>query len=138
MCACLAWLLQGTDMEPSLYRCSNINCKASPLNFVVQMSNKLILDIRRYIKKYYEVSIHDFFYTHNLRFGTCYKIKQCGFVFLFFLWNENFYKSWEENDLLFHWVLHLFQRNILNSEFFAFKEKWGYIIGKCFKLLLPT
>ncbi|XP_035872605.1 DNA polymerase alpha catalytic subunit isoform X3 [Phyllostomus discolor] len=44
----------GTDMEPSLYRCSNINCKASPLNSVVQMSNKLILDIRRYIKKYYE------------------------------------------------------------------------------------
>ncbi|XP_053511751.1 DNA polymerase alpha catalytic subunit isoform X2 [Artibeus jamaicensis] len=44
----------GTDMEPSLYRCSNITCKASPLNSVVQMSNKLILDIRRYIKKYYE------------------------------------------------------------------------------------
>nr|KAF6492807.1 DNA polymerase alpha 1, catalytic subunit [Molossus molossus] len=44
----------GTDMEPSLYRCSNINCKASPLNFMVQLSNKLILDIRRCIKKYYE------------------------------------------------------------------------------------
>ncbi|XP_036916585.1 DNA polymerase alpha catalytic subunit isoform X2 [Sturnira hondurensis] len=44
----------GADMEPSLYRCSNVNCTASPLNSVVQMSNKLILDIRRYIKKYYE------------------------------------------------------------------------------------
>ncbi|XP_008146607.2 DNA polymerase alpha catalytic subunit [Eptesicus fuscus] len=44
----------GTDMEPSLYRCSNINCKASPLNFIVQLSNKLILDIRRCIRKYYE------------------------------------------------------------------------------------
>ncbi|XP_036160449.1 DNA polymerase alpha catalytic subunit isoform X2 [Myotis myotis] len=44
----------GTDLEPSLYRCSNINCKASPMNFIVQLSNKLILDIRRCIKKYYE------------------------------------------------------------------------------------
>ncbi|KAF4027243.1 hypothetical protein G4228_018762 [Cervus hanglu yarkandensis] len=44
----------GTDMEPSLYRCSNINCKASPLTFMVQLSNKLIMDIRRCIKKYYE------------------------------------------------------------------------------------
>ncbi|XP_026952526.1 DNA polymerase alpha catalytic subunit isoform X3 [Sagmatias obliquidens] len=44
----------GTDMEPSLYRCSNIDCKASPLTFMVQLSNKLIMDIRRCIKKYYE------------------------------------------------------------------------------------
>uniref|UniRef100_A0A8D0VE40 DNA polymerase n=1 Tax=Sus scrofa TaxID=9823 RepID=A0A8D0VE40_PIG len=44
----------GTDMEPSLYRCSNISCKASPLTFMVQLSNKLIMDIRRCIKKYYE------------------------------------------------------------------------------------
>ncbi|XP_017526531.2 DNA polymerase alpha catalytic subunit isoform X2 [Manis javanica] len=44
----------GTDMEPSLYRCSNIDCKASPLTFTVQLSNKLIIDIRRCIKKYYE------------------------------------------------------------------------------------
>nr|XP_044619560.1 DNA polymerase alpha catalytic subunit isoform X3 [Equus asinus] len=44
----------GKDMEPSLYRCSNIDCKASPLTFMVQLSNKLILDIRRCIKKYYE------------------------------------------------------------------------------------
>ncbi|XP_004872292.1 DNA polymerase alpha catalytic subunit isoform X2 [Heterocephalus glaber] len=44
----------GTDLEPSLYRCSNIDCKASPLTFVVQLSNKLIMDIRRCIKKYYD------------------------------------------------------------------------------------
>ncbi|XP_006835733.1 PREDICTED: DNA polymerase alpha catalytic subunit [Chrysochloris asiatica] len=44
----------GTDMEPSLYRCSNIDCKASPLAFTVQLSNKLIMDIRRCIKKYYD------------------------------------------------------------------------------------
>ncbi|KAM9577340.1 DNA polymerase alpha catalytic subunit isoform 1-T1 [Trichechus inunguis] len=44
----------GTDMEPSLYRCSNIDCKASPLTFTVQLSNKLIMDIRRCIKKYYD------------------------------------------------------------------------------------
>lgn len=41
-------------MEPSLYRCSNIDCKASPLTFTVQLSNKLIMDIRRFIKKYYD------------------------------------------------------------------------------------
>uniref|UniRef100_A0A452U9H9 DNA polymerase alpha catalytic subunit n=1 Tax=Ursus maritimus TaxID=29073 RepID=A0A452U9H9_URSMA len=44
----------GTDMEPSLYRCSNIDCKASPLTFMVQLSNKLIMDMRRCVKKYYE------------------------------------------------------------------------------------
>ncbi|XP_036083086.1 DNA polymerase alpha catalytic subunit isoform X2 [Rousettus aegyptiacus] len=44
----------GNDMELSLFRCSNIDCKASPLNFMVQLNNKLILDIRRYIKKYYQ------------------------------------------------------------------------------------
>ncbi|XP_049622790.1 DNA polymerase alpha catalytic subunit [Suncus etruscus] len=44
----------GSDMEPSLHRCSNINCKASPLTFIVQLSNKLIMDMRRCVKKYYE------------------------------------------------------------------------------------
>ncbi|XP_075815002.1 DNA polymerase alpha catalytic subunit isoform X2 [Microtus pennsylvanicus] len=46
----------GIDMEPSLYRCSNIDCKASPLTFMVQLSNKLIMDIRHCIKKYYDYS----------------------------------------------------------------------------------
>ncbi|XP_006921022.1 DNA polymerase alpha catalytic subunit [Pteropus alecto] len=45
-CTCLSWLL--------LFRCSNIDCKTSPLNFMVQLNNKLILDIRRYIRKYYQ------------------------------------------------------------------------------------
>ncbi|XP_069896793.1 DNA polymerase alpha catalytic subunit isoform X4 [Dipodomys merriami] len=44
----------GTDMEPSLYRCSNIDCNASPLSFMVQLSNKLIMDIRQFIQKYYD------------------------------------------------------------------------------------
>ncbi|XP_039728404.1 DNA polymerase alpha catalytic subunit [Pteropus medius] len=44
----------GNDMELSLFRCSNIDCKTSPLNFMVQLNNKLILDIRRYIRKYYQ------------------------------------------------------------------------------------
>ncbi|XP_053436555.1 DNA polymerase alpha catalytic subunit isoform X2 [Nycticebus coucang] len=44
----------GTEMEPSLYRCSNIDCKASPLTFTAQLSNKVIMDIRRFIKKYYD------------------------------------------------------------------------------------
>ncbi|KAL6084330.1 hypothetical protein STEG23_004546, partial [Scotinomys teguina] len=44
----------GIDMEPSLYRCSNVDCKASPLTFMVQLSNKLIMDIRHFIKKYYD------------------------------------------------------------------------------------
>ncbi|XP_028655248.1 DNA polymerase alpha catalytic subunit isoform X1 [Erpetoichthys calabaricus] len=43
----------GKVIEPSLIRCSNITCEASPLSFVTQMCNKLILDIRRHIKMYY-------------------------------------------------------------------------------------
>ncbi|KAM9037624.1 DNA polymerase alpha catalytic subunit isoform 1-T1 [Sarcophilus harrisii] len=43
----------GTQMEPSLFRCRNLDCDASPITFVIQLNNKLILDIRRYIKKYY-------------------------------------------------------------------------------------
>ncbi|XP_044526087.1 DNA polymerase alpha catalytic subunit [Gracilinanus agilis] len=43
----------GTQIEPSLFRCCNIDCKASPMTFADQLNNKLILDIRRCIKKYY-------------------------------------------------------------------------------------
>uniref|UniRef100_A0A5F8GFC4 DNA polymerase n=1 Tax=Monodelphis domestica TaxID=13616 RepID=A0A5F8GFC4_MONDO len=43
----------GTQIEPSLFRCCNIDCKASPMTFTDQLNNKLILDIRRCIKKYY-------------------------------------------------------------------------------------
>ncbi|XP_027861334.1 DNA polymerase alpha catalytic subunit isoform X1 [Xiphophorus couchianus] len=43
----------GDRAEPSLMRCCHIPCTNSPINNVVNMSNKLQLDIRRHIKKYY-------------------------------------------------------------------------------------
>ncbi|OXB62902.1 hypothetical protein ASZ78_001024 [Callipepla squamata] len=43
----------GRFIEPSLQRCSKSECEEPPFNHVVQMNNKLLLDIRRYIKKYY-------------------------------------------------------------------------------------
>ncbi|CAH2220565.1 DNA polymerase alpha catalytic subunit isoform X1 [Pelobates cultripes] len=46
----------GLQIEPSLRRCSKPECDASPLDNVVHLQNKLILDIRRHIKKYYTVS----------------------------------------------------------------------------------
>ncbi|KAI6078741.1 DNA polymerase alpha catalytic subunit isoform X6 [Aix galericulata] len=43
----------GRFIEPSLERCSKSECEESPFNHVVQMNNKLLLDIRRYLRKYY-------------------------------------------------------------------------------------
>ncbi|XP_031752563.1 DNA polymerase alpha catalytic subunit isoform X3 [Xenopus tropicalis] len=43
----------GLQIEPGLKRCSKPECDASPLDYVIQVQNKLLLDIRRYIKKYY-------------------------------------------------------------------------------------
>ncbi|XP_060755721.1 DNA polymerase alpha catalytic subunit isoform X2 [Neoarius graeffei] len=43
----------GSVMEPSLQRCCHIPCNASPLHHAVQIGNKLLLDIRRHIRKYY-------------------------------------------------------------------------------------
>ncbi|XP_069493401.1 DNA polymerase alpha catalytic subunit isoform X2 [Ambystoma mexicanum] len=43
----------GALMEPSLKRCCKPECDASPMHFVIQLQNKLHLDIRRHIKKYY-------------------------------------------------------------------------------------
>uniref|UniRef100_A0A8C2YEZ1 DNA polymerase n=1 Tax=Coturnix japonica TaxID=93934 RepID=A0A8C2YEZ1_COTJA len=43
----------GRFIEPSLQRCSKSDCEEPPFNHVVQMNNKLLLDIRRYLKKYY-------------------------------------------------------------------------------------
>lgn len=71
-------------MELSLFRCSNIDCKTSPLNFMVQLNNKLILDIRRYIRKYYQVSIHNEFFTCTMYLGLVLVSKECGFVLLVF------------------------------------------------------
>ncbi|MCJ8745884.1 hypothetical protein PDJAM_G00135430 [Pangasius djambal] len=43
----------GNVMEPSLKRCCHVPCNASPLHHTVQISNKLLLDIRRHVRKYY-------------------------------------------------------------------------------------
>ncbi|PKU39295.1 hypothetical protein llap_10400 [Limosa lapponica baueri] len=45
----------GRFIEPSLQRCSKTECDEPPFNYVVQMNNKLLLDIRRYLRKYYNV-----------------------------------------------------------------------------------
>ncbi|NXF16602.1 DPOLA polymerase, partial [Rhodinocichla rosea] len=43
----------GRFIEPSLQRCSKTECEEPPFNYVVQMNNKLLLDIRRHLRKYY-------------------------------------------------------------------------------------
>ncbi|KAM4533563.1 DNA polymerase alpha catalytic subunit isoform 2-T2 [Odontesthes bonariensis] len=43
----------GDKLEPSLRRCCHVPCESRPLDCVVNISNKLLLDIRRHIKKYY-------------------------------------------------------------------------------------
>ncbi|KAJ1117106.1 hypothetical protein NDU88_005306 [Pleurodeles waltl] len=43
----------GLQMEPSLKRCCKPGCDASPKDYIIQLQNKLILDIRHHIKKYY-------------------------------------------------------------------------------------
>ncbi|XP_076212107.1 DNA polymerase alpha catalytic subunit isoform X2 [Aptenodytes patagonicus] len=43
----------GRFIEPSLQRCSKTECEEPPFNYVVQMNNKLLMDIRRYLRKYY-------------------------------------------------------------------------------------
>ncbi|MEQ2307673.1 DNA polymerase alpha catalytic subunit, partial [Ameca splendens] len=46
----------GSKVEPSLMRCCHIPCTNRPIDHVVNMSNKLLLDIRRHIKKYYSAA----------------------------------------------------------------------------------
>uniref|UniRef100_A0A3Q4G8D8 DNA polymerase n=1 Tax=Neolamprologus brichardi TaxID=32507 RepID=A0A3Q4G8D8_NEOBR len=43
----------GSTVEPSLMRCCHIPCGGSPADYVVNIRNKLVLDIRRHIKRYY-------------------------------------------------------------------------------------
>ncbi|XP_041067898.1 DNA polymerase alpha catalytic subunit isoform X1 [Carcharodon carcharias] len=43
----------GLQIQPSLLHCSNIDCEALPIRYEVQMCNKLTLDIRRHVKRYY-------------------------------------------------------------------------------------
>lgn len=49
-------LFQGNKVEPGLMRCCHIPCQSRPIDHPVHISNKLLLDIRRHIKKYYSVS----------------------------------------------------------------------------------
>ncbi|XP_028935411.1 DNA polymerase alpha catalytic subunit [Ornithorhynchus anatinus] len=43
----------GFQMQPSLERCGNPACDVSTLTFTTQLINRLILDVRRHIRKYY-------------------------------------------------------------------------------------
>ncbi|XP_035271225.1 DNA polymerase alpha catalytic subunit isoform X1 [Anguilla anguilla] len=43
----------GSMVEPSLLRCCHIPCGGHPIEHLVQISNKLILDIRHHIHRYY-------------------------------------------------------------------------------------
>ncbi|XP_077199119.1 DNA polymerase alpha catalytic subunit isoform X2 [Paroedura picta] len=43
----------GLLIEASLLQCSKKECDESPLKYITQLNNKLILDIRHYIRKYY-------------------------------------------------------------------------------------
>ncbi|XP_018416639.1 PREDICTED: DNA polymerase alpha catalytic subunit [Nanorana parkeri] len=43
----------GLQIEPSLLQCSKPECSSSPLEYTMLIHNKLLLDIRRHIKKYY-------------------------------------------------------------------------------------
>ncbi|XP_028289961.1 DNA polymerase alpha catalytic subunit isoform X2 [Gouania willdenowi] len=43
----------GLTLEPSLMRCCHPPCTASPLDYMVNIQNRLLLNIRRHVKKYY-------------------------------------------------------------------------------------
>ncbi|XP_019718665.1 DNA polymerase alpha catalytic subunit [Hippocampus comes] len=43
----------GSKLEPSFLRCCHVPCGGCPIDYAFNISNKLLLDIRRYIKKYY-------------------------------------------------------------------------------------
>ncbi|XP_069007702.1 DNA polymerase alpha catalytic subunit isoform X1 [Embiotoca jacksoni] len=43
----------GQKLEPSLRRCCHVPCGSSLIDHAVNISNKLLLDIRRHIKRYY-------------------------------------------------------------------------------------
>ncbi|KAI4797528.1 hypothetical protein KUCAC02_025015, partial [Chaenocephalus aceratus] len=45
----------GLKCEPSLLRCCHLPCGERPIDQAVNICNKLLLDIRRHIKKYYSV-----------------------------------------------------------------------------------
>ncbi|CAM4722751.1 unnamed protein product [Leuciscus chuanchicus] len=43
----------GSTLQPSLKNCCHIPCGGSPMEYPIRISNKLQLDIRRHIRKYY-------------------------------------------------------------------------------------
>ncbi|KAJ8385816.1 hypothetical protein AAFF_G00181720 [Aldrovandia affinis] len=43
----------GTTLEPSLLRCCHVPCGGRPIDHLVKISNKLLLDIRHHIHRYY-------------------------------------------------------------------------------------
>ena len=43
-------------VEAALLRCCNPTCGGRPLDYPTHISNKLLLDIRKHIRKYYSVS----------------------------------------------------------------------------------
>ncbi|XP_068566425.1 DNA polymerase alpha catalytic subunit [Cebidichthys violaceus] len=43
----------GLKLEPGLLRCCHVPCGSRPVDYAVNISNKLLHDIRRHIKKYY-------------------------------------------------------------------------------------
>lgn len=43
----------GSTLQPSLKNCCHIPCRGSPIEHPIQISNKLQLDIRRHIRRYY-------------------------------------------------------------------------------------
>ncbi|XP_062336085.1 DNA polymerase alpha catalytic subunit isoform X2 [Osmerus eperlanus] len=48
-------VFDGADVkaEPSLLRCCHVPCEGRPISHPVNICNKLLLDIRRHVKKYY-------------------------------------------------------------------------------------
>ncbi|KAJ4925105.1 hypothetical protein JOQ06_017842 [Pogonophryne albipinna] len=49
---------RGLKCEPSLLRCCHLPCGERPIDQAVNICNKLLLDIRRHIKKYYSACMN--------------------------------------------------------------------------------
>uniref|UniRef100_A0AAQ4RCG8 DNA polymerase n=1 Tax=Gasterosteus aculeatus aculeatus TaxID=481459 RepID=A0AAQ4RCG8_GASAC len=43
----------GSKLEPSLMRCCHLPCRGQPVDYGVNISNKLLQDVRRHVRKYY-------------------------------------------------------------------------------------
>uniref|UniRef100_A0A8C9WPT9 DNA polymerase n=1 Tax=Scleropages formosus TaxID=113540 RepID=A0A8C9WPT9_SCLFO len=49
----------GLSLEPSLSTCCHVPCSGHPVQHSVHIANKLVLDIRRFIRRYYSVSVRN-------------------------------------------------------------------------------